>query len=227
MSTEKLQPILEGYLKKQSPKGLLVKPWQERYFVLQPNGEILYYASHQSMSEVTGRIKLRTITEIGVSKKNGCLIEIQALKKGSPRTYLLMANNSSDARMWLDNIEDVRQRCKDDDVKALGPKLDTMSMAFYCPGDYVIVQNVKADQNMYEVKADLFGTAKNMRKPIAGVPEDYLVVLKTENLDLPEFFLEDIRGELGQHPSFAEAFAQNQLWKATVKPLTEMSELKV
>lgn len=117
MSTEKVQPLLEGYLKKQSPKGLLVKPWQERYFVLQANGEILYYASHQSMSEVTGRIKLRTITEIGVSKKNGCLIEIQALKKGSPRTYLLMANNSSDARMWLDNIEDVRKKCEEADKK--------------------------------------------------------------------------------------------------------------
>jgi hypothetical protein len=121
MSTEKLEPILEGYLKKQSPKGLLVKPWQERYFVLQPNGEILYYASHQTMSDVTGRIKLRTITDISISSKKagGCVIEIQALKKGSPRTYLLQANNSSDARMWLETIEDVRRKCEEADKKAL------------------------------------------------------------------------------------------------------------
>jgi hypothetical protein len=35
-------------------------------------------------------------------------------------------------------------------------------MAFYCPGGYVLVWDVKADQNMYEVKAELFATAKKM-----------------------------------------------------------------
>jgi hypothetical protein len=33
-------------------------------------------------------------------------------------------------------------------------------------------------------------------KAIAGVPEDYLVVLETEDPELPTFFLEDIRGDL-------------------------------
>lgn len=99
------EPILQGTLKKKSPKGFLAKLWQERYFLLYD--DVLQYFKSKKDATPLGAIPLQTISGVEtLDKKKGCRFDVVVGEAGKDnrRTFCLLADNETEADNWVSKI---------------------------------------------------------------------------------------------------------------------------
>uniref|UniRef100_A0A7S3YIB5 PIPK domain-containing protein n=1 Tax=Lotharella globosa TaxID=91324 RepID=A0A7S3YIB5_9EUKA len=91
--------IIEGYLRKKSPKGLPgFKAWQQRYFVLTPSK--LKYFHDPSCAKTLGAVPISMIATVDIAKLDReCRFDL-VLHGEQSRKFQLRANNKTIASKW-------------------------------------------------------------------------------------------------------------------------------
>lgn len=103
--------VLEAYLKKKSPAGVIRKVWQQRYWKL--SEDALYYYKKEKDKDAQGSISMSHIDsailhdeEGGGSKRKG-RFDIIVKHDGEIRTFCLLAKDLEEARKWVHTTEDL------------------------------------------------------------------------------------------------------------------------
>eukprot|EP00292_Cryptomonas_paramecium_P021827 CAMPEP_0113683664 /NCGR_PEP_ID=MMETSP0038_2-20120614/13475_1 /TAXON_ID=2898 /ORGANISM="Cryptomonas paramecium" /LENGTH=163 /DNA_ID=CAMNT_0000603131 /DNA_START=63 /DNA_END=554 /DNA_ORIENTATION=+ /assembly_acc=CAM_ASM_000170 len=107
--------VVEGTLEK---RGYWNPSWKSRYFVLDSKGHLCYYKSREDIDagkSPSGRIAITrccsVLTKVSVEADKFCFdVHIPANGHNRDRTFQLCASSAESMKVWVDAIEDVRQR---------------------------------------------------------------------------------------------------------------------
>ena len=99
------EPLLEAYMKKKSPRGL-VKFWQRRYFVLYE--DVLEYFEKSGDSKPLGIIPIQDITSVEqlLHKNKGCRVVVCVGDVGdlNYREFHLISDTTQTASLWVSHV---------------------------------------------------------------------------------------------------------------------------
>eukprot|EP00466_Bigelowiella_natans_P014246 jgi/Bigna1/81671/fgenesh1_pg.82_\ len=192
--------IIEGYLKKKSPKGLPgLKAWQQRYFVLTP--EKLKYFHDPSCAKTLGAIPVLMIEKVDISKLDREYRFDLILSGEQSRKFNLRASNKAMATKWHLALMETLELAKSEGDRK---KMRDFSNKYW--------KEQPADKGKSIQRHDLLITEKNEVKSLHGIGKDS-----------PELFL--LTTALLHGLRFA--LRECALWRKVFMEIDHISDMKV
>lgn len=101
--------VLEAWLKKKSPAGVIRKVWQQRYWKL--SEDALYYYKKEKDTNAQGSISMSHIDSAILHDQEGSKrtgrFDIIVMHDGATRTFCLLAKDKEQAVQWVNTTEDL------------------------------------------------------------------------------------------------------------------------